>query len=125
MGRKPILSNEEVQEAYKLYQGGCSYEVLSVRYKVNWYTIRDTFARNGLKGRTSKETKALGAMTKEDIAKAHELHMTGMTIKAIGRELGIGSERIRWGLKAAGYSTSKVRRDKINGIYDSREEAVL
>ncbi|MBW8383982.1 MAG: hypothetical protein K0M69_15865 [Youngiibacter sp.] len=109
MGRKPILTDKEVHEAYKLYQDGATYDMLAFRYQVNWYTIRYSFARLGLQGRTSKETKALGNMTLEEVNKAHKLQMEGYTLKAIGRELGLGVDRIRGGLQAAGYNTSRIR----------------
>ena len=109
MGRKPILSEEEITQAYELYQTGLSLLEVSYKLYVSDNTIREAFIHRGLPIRQKKGINRKSKLSKELVKKAAELVQEGVSHELIGLQMGVSKSCVQNSLVRAGYPTRRVK----------------
>lgn len=95
--RKPLirLEPDEVEDLVARYEAGESMKELAERFGISRWTVADHLKRNGTSTRHQ-------VMTDERITRCIELYAAGLSLVAVGDEVGVDGATVRRALLAAG-----------------------
>lgn len=110
MGRRQILSEDEVKQAYTLYQTGVSLDLVGESLYVSGSAVREAFIRRGLTIRPKKGMPKKFKLTPEQVSMAAEMVQNGKTHAQIGETFGISETCVQTSLKRNGYATRRVKK---------------
>jgi hypothetical protein len=101
-GRAPLqvqhrLTGAEVDQLVERYQAGATIRILVGEFKISRCTAMDHLERRGVPRRA-----CVAMLTEPDVAKAHQLYQSGLSLAQVGKHFGVHGETVRRAFKKAG-----------------------